>query len=76
MTLEQFNLSDETEQALAICKAPCVAGRDQGEHKVLLYQLGRFYVEVFYHPRKKLITDYRGIEEPDLYLQEMELDFA
>jgi hypothetical protein len=79
MTLEQFNLSDDNEQTLALCNGVCVAGRDEGEYKVLLYQLKRFYVEVFYHPGKKLITQYRGFEELDFadkYLQKINLALA
>ena len=76
MTLAQFNLADDMEQALAINKGICIAGREDGEQKVLLYQLKRFYVEVFYHPRKKLITQLRGFEEMEElepYLDKKEL---
>ncbi len=47
MTLREFQLSDEAKQAEKLLDAVCVAGRDEGEHKVLLYQLDNFYVEVF-----------------------------
>ena len=76
MTLREFQLSDEAKQAEKLLDAVCVAGRDEGEHKVLLYQLDNFYVEVFYHPRKNLITQYRGFDsmaELDVYLDKVEL---
>jgi hypothetical protein len=74
MTLNQFNLLDEERQAIEICKGVCVAGRDLGELKALLFQLHSFYVELFYHPRKKLITRYQAIEHADAYLKELQLD--
>lgn len=74
MTLEQFNLSDDNQQAFALSNGVCVAGREEGEFKVLLYQLQRFYVEVFYHPAKKQIERWRGFEsteELEPYLQKI-----
>jgi hypothetical protein len=76
MTLNQFNLLDEERQAIEICKGVCVAGRDDGELKVLLFQLGNFYVELFYHPRKKLITHYQAVENADAYLKELQVDLV
>ena len=76
MTLEQFNLLDEERQAIEICKGVCVAGRDAGELKILLFQLGSFYVEIFYHPRKNLITRYQAIEEADAYVKNIELEMV
>jgi len=76
MTLREFQLTDENKQAQKLLNAVCVAGRDEGEQKVLLYQLDSFYVEVYYHPRQNLITNYRGfddIEELDPYLENMSL---
>src|SRR6478735_8494326 len=52
--VNQFNSLDEEKQAIEICKSICVAGRDEGELKVLLFQIDSFYVEIFYDPRKKL----------------------
>lgn len=76
MTLREFQLTDESRQAEKLLNAVCIAGRDEGEHKVLLYQLDNFYVEVFYHPRQNLITDYRGfddMEQLDPYLESMSI---
>lgn len=78
MTLEQFNSADNKDRALTLGNGVCVAGRDEGEYKVLLYQLQQFYVEIFYHPRKKIIARYRGFEETDLldkYLDKINLAF-
>ena len=76
MTFRQFNLLDEEKQAIEICKGVCVAGRDEGELKILLFQLGNFYVEIFYHPRKKLIIRYQAIEHADAYLKELQVDLV
>ena len=76
MTLEQFDLLDEERQAIEICKGVCVAGRDEGELKILLFQLGSFYVEIFYHPRKNLITRYKAIEQADAYVKNIELEMV
>jgi hypothetical protein len=37
------------EQAEAVWDAVFIAGRENEEHKILLYQIDAFYVEVFYH---------------------------
>jgi len=49
MTLEQFNMLDEMEQAEAIWGGKNVAKRSEGEFEVLLYQIDGFYIEVYYH---------------------------
>ena len=73
MTLDQFNLLDDEQQAVLICKGVCIAGRDENGLKVLLFQLGCFYVEVYYHPSKRLIVKYKAIEHADKYLKEFDL---
>lgn len=40
---------DEMEQAEAIWDAVLLGDREDEEHKILLYQIDSFYVEVFYH---------------------------
>ena len=74
MTLDQFQLLGEEQQAIEICKGTCVAGRDEGHLKVLLFQINSFYVELFYHPQKRLIVKYKAIDHGDEYLKEF--DFA
>ena len=76
MTLDQFNLLDEERQAIEICKGVCVAGRDKGELKILLFQLYSFYVELFYHPRKRLILQYQAIEHADRYLKQFDMSLV
>lgn len=47
MTLYQFLELDEMEQAEAVWDATMIANRDDGEHRILLYQIDTFYVEVY-----------------------------
>jgi len=48
MTLYEFNAMDEMEQAEAVWDGVYIADREDIEHRILLYQLDNFYVEVFY----------------------------
>jgi hypothetical protein len=51
MTLYQFLAMDEMEQQEAIWEGVLIADRQDEEHRILLYQIDGFYVEVFYHVR-------------------------
>jgi len=55
MTLYDFIQLNEKEQAEALWKATYVGSREDSEHRILLYQLDAFYVEVFYHKEQKRI---------------------
>jgi hypothetical protein len=46
MTLYEFNALDEMEQAEAIREGAFIADRKDNEHKILLYQIDGFYIEV------------------------------
>ena len=76
MTLREFQLIDAQQQAEKLLDAVCIAGRDEADQKVLLYQLDSFYVEVYYHPRRNLITQYKSfddLDKLDVYLDKVEL---
>jgi hypothetical protein len=49
MTLYQFNMLDEMEQAEAVWSVTHIGERQDEDHSILLYQIDSFYVEVFYH---------------------------
>ena len=50
MTLYSFNKLDEIEQHEVIwADGVNIGERNDGEHKVVLYQLYSFYVELYYH---------------------------
>lgn len=76
MTLYEFNLLDEMEQAEILWNAPCIDGREDAEHKILLYQVDRFYVEVYYHKEYNVIRKFMSFESTDQlepYLQKIDL---
>jgi hypothetical protein len=59
MTLYQFLTLDEMEQAEAIWEGVHIADREDEEHRILLYQIESFYVEVFYHNEYNVIRSSR-----------------
>ena len=79
MTLKEFTEMTYPERLKAVSRhAVCVAGRDAPKFKVLLYQLGGFYVEVFYHIKYNYVTELFPFESTDLlgpYLEKITLPF-
>lgn len=76
MTLYQFNQLDEMEQQEAIWEGVLIADREDGEHKILLYQIDSFYVEVFYHQEYNVIRRYRSFSSTEQlapYLEKIKL---
>lgn len=65
MTLYQFNGLDEMEQQEAIWDGAFIADREDDEHKILLYQLDSFYVEVYLHKVFQVIRKYRSFSSTD-----------
>jgi hypothetical protein len=55
MSNEDVIKLNDIEQIKAIWKATYVGCRKNTEHRILLYQLDAFFVEVFYHKELKLI---------------------
>ena len=77
MTLYQFLQLDEAEQAGAIWDSSFIADREDEEHKILLYQIDGFYVEVFYHKEYNVVRRYRPFSSTDelaLYLNKISLN--
>jgi hypothetical protein len=66
MTLEQFNRSDEMEQAEAIWNGVQVDQRDDGTHTILLYKIDNFYVEVYYHKEYNVIRKFEALTKDQL----------
>lgn len=65
MTLYQFNALDEMEEQEAIWEGVQIAEREDEEHKISLYQIDSFYVEVFYHRIYNVIRKYRSFAAID-----------
>ena len=78
MTLYQFNALNEMEQAEVLwSKGVHIGERIDAEHKILFYQIDRFYVEVFYHQDYNVIRRMRSFASTDQlgpYLDQIKLD--
>lgn len=61
MTLKEFNELDELEQQEAIWEGKLIADTEDGEHKILLYQIDSFYIEVYYHKEYNVIRKYKPL---------------
>lgn len=55
MTLHEFNKLHEMEQQEAIWDGKFVADTEDNEHKILLYQVGSFYIEVYLYKEYNVI---------------------
>lgn len=64
MTLKQFNSLDEMEQQEAIWGGTFIGNREDQEHKILLYKIDSFYVEVYYHKEYNVIRKYVPFDNP------------
>jgi hypothetical protein len=76
MTLYEFNQLDEMEQAEALWNGVFIADREDDEHKILLYQIDGFYVEVFYHKEYNVIRRFRSFSSTnplDPYLDKIDI---
>ena len=70
---------DEMEQQEAIWNDVHVGDRDDGEHRVLLYQFENFYARVYYHEEYNVIWRYRpfsGTNPLDPYREQIEIKIA
>ena len=67
MTLNQFHKLDEMEQVEALWEFGVqIADRHEGEHKLILYQIDAFYVEVWYHKEYDVVRKYRAFSSMDI----------
>ncbi len=79
MTLYDFIAMDEMEQTEAIWSGVQYAHRDDGEHKILLYQINgseSFYVEAYYHKELNVLRKFRpfkSMELLDLYADQIDV---
>ncbi len=79
MTLYDFIKADEQEQAEAVWDGVNIADRDDGIHKILLYQINgteSFYVEAYYHKEYNVIRKFRpfkSMELLDLYADQIDV---
>ena len=78
MTLYEFNALDEAEQHEVLWDHGVMVGdRIVGVHKVILYQIFSFYVELFYHTEYNALQRLRSFSSTeclDAYIQLFNLD--
>jgi hypothetical protein len=66
MTLPQFNTLKNNEQLHhVLIQGACIGERATDEHLVLLFQLRKFYVEVFFTPDCDEIIDSKSFDDLD-----------
>ena len=66
MTLYQFNLLTETQQAEELWENGVHIGeREEATYTIALYQISCFYVEVFYHRHLNAIKQFRTFSSTD-----------
>ena len=66
MTLYEFNRLDETEQHEAVWNDGVMVGdRMEDEHKIILYQLFSFYVELYYHVEFNVLRRLRSFSSTE-----------
>ena len=68
MTLCEFNLLDEKEQAKAVWAGARVAKRHDKEDEIVLFQIDGFFVEVFFNSTYDVIRKIEAIENIDQLL--------
>ena len=78
MTLYQFNDLDEAEQHEAIWDHGVMIGdKIEGEHKIILYQIFSFYVELYYHIEYNVLRrlkSFSNTECLDAYIKDFNLN--
>lgn len=77
MTLYQFKFLDEAEQQETLWEMGVhIAERDEGEWRLILYQIEAFYVEVWYHREDNYILKFRSFlstEQLEPYLSKVDI---
>lgn len=78
MTLYQFNDLDELEQHEALWEHGVMIGdMTDGEHKIILYQIFSFYVELYYHIEYNVLRKLRSFSDTeclDAYISQFNLN--
>lgn len=76
MTLYQFNLLNDNQKAEIVWNSVCIGGREVGNHRILLYQVHSFYVEIYYnHTCNKIekIRSFSSIDQLRPYLDKINI---
>jgi hypothetical protein len=76
LNLSAFNDLDEMEQAEAVWSGVHIGDREDDEHKILLFQLDPFYVQVYFHTVYQVIRKFIAFSSTELlqpYLKQVDL---
>jgi hypothetical protein len=76
MTLYQFRALSEIEQQQVMWNGIHIADRAEGAHRIVLYQMDSFYIEVFYNHENNQVDRYRAfcsIEQLSPYLKQIDI---
>lgn len=77
MTLYQYNILKHQQRVEILWEYGVPVGeRTDVEHRIILYQLDSFYVEVYYHKIYNIIKRYRNFNNTELlmpYLEQIKL---
>lgn len=79
MTFQEFNLLSYQEKIEITKKATHIMSRNDEHDFIFLYQLNRFYIEVFYHRELNFISTLQGFEDTDLltpYLDKLDMEVS
>jgi len=77
VNLDQFKkLSEDAQSNIIYEKGVLISVRRSDEHRVLLYKIDGFYVEVYYHPTNNVIKieSFSGTEQLHPYLKQISLE--
>jgi hypothetical protein len=60
MRIYDFKALTKTEKAKAVWKGKLLANREEDNYNILLFNLGDFYVEVFYNANENKIVKFKS----------------
>jgi hypothetical protein len=73
MTSNDFNGLNYTQKTETILKGTYLAQSSKDRYYIHLYNVGNFYVEVFYENRSQLITHFRAFENTILVVPYLDM---
>jgi hypothetical protein len=64
MTLHEFIVLNQTDQATATWKGNFLTFREEEDYRFILYKLENFFVEVYYHKESNVIKKFKAFRAP------------
>ena len=78
MTLYEFNALNVNDQAETIWEFVFIAEREDIDHRILLYPIDNFYVEVYYDKDFNVLRKFKSFDSTDElepYLDKIDIPF-